>query len=101
NQVNTRRRAAAPPGRYGSHMGTSRLETFADGVLAIAATLLILDVSVNGTPLSHQLAHAWPSYAAYAVSFLTIGIIWVNHHAIMDQVARTDRTFLVVNVFFL
>ena len=82
-------------------MGTSRLETFADGVLAIAATLLILDVSVSGSPLSHQLARAWPSYVAYIVSFLTIGIIWVNHHAIMDQVARCDRTFLVVNVFFL
>ena len=82
-------------------MGTSRLETFADGVLAIAATLLILDVSVGGSPLSTQLARAWPSYVAYMVSFLTIGIIWVNHHAIMDQVARCDRTFLVVNVFFL
>ena len=82
-------------------MGTSRLETFADGVLAIAATLLILDVSVSGSPLSTQLARAWPSYVAYMVSFLTIGIIWVNHHAIMDQVARCDRTFLVVNVFFL
>jgi uncharacterized membrane protein len=82
-------------------MGTSRLETFADGVLAIAATLLILDVSVSGSPLSTQLARAWPSYVAYMVSFITIGIIWVNHHAIMDQVARCDRTFLVVNVFFL
>src|SRR5438105_7811792 len=82
-------------------MGTSRLETFADGVLAIAATLLILDVSVSGSPLSTQLGPAWPSYVAYMVSFLTIGIIWVNHHAIMDQVARCDRTFLIVNVFFL
>jgi len=82
-------------------VGTSRLETFADGVFAIAATLLILDVSATGTPLSHELARAWPSYAAYAVSFLTIGIIWINHHTIMDQVARCDRTFLVVNVFFL
>src|SRR6266581_5718453 len=98
-----RARGRKRPARAGKvrAMGTSRLETFADGVLAIAATLLILDVSVSRSPLSTQLARAWPSYVAYMVSFLTIGIIWVNHHAIMDQVARCDRTFLVVNVFFL
>lgn len=60
-------------------MTTSRLETFADGVFAIAATLLILDVHPGEGPLGEGLLHAWPSYAAYAVSFLTIGVIWVNH----------------------
>src|SRR5690242_4788432 len=90
-----RARGRKRPARAGMvrSVGTSRLETFADGVLAIAATLLILDVSVSGSPLSTQLARAWPSYVAYMVSFITIGIIWVNHHAIMDQVARCDRTF--------
>jgi hypothetical protein len=61
---------------------TSRLATFADGVFAIAATLLIIDVSVRapGDELGHAIAHAWPQYAAYAVSFITIGIMWINHH---------------------
>jgi uncharacterized membrane protein len=82
-------------------MRTTRLETFADGVIAIAATLLILDVRANGSPLGEELRHIWPSYVAYAISFLTIGIIWVNHHVVMDQIGRVDRTFLFINVFFL
>jgi uncharacterized membrane protein len=73
-------------------MSKARLETFADGVLAIAATLLILNVDSqvgeNGSELSGRLAHIWPSYLAYAVSFMTIAIMWVNHHTLMEQVAR-------------
>jgi uncharacterized membrane protein len=83
---------------------TTRLETFADGVFAIAATLLVLNIELpsgGGGGLAHELAHLWPAYTAYAVSFLTIGIIWVNHHAILHLVAQTDRAFLFVNVFFL
>jgi uncharacterized membrane protein len=84
---------------------TGRLETFADGVFAIAATLLILNIDVAPTPpcasLSCQILHAWPSYVAYAASFLTIGIIWVNHHTVMGQIARADRTFLMLTVAFL
>ncbi|MGH2596447.1 MAG: TMEM175 family protein [Actinomycetota bacterium] len=87
-------------------METSRLETFADGVFAIAATLLILSVDTSvgspvGANLRHTLLAAWPSYVAYVVSFLTIGIIWANHHTIMDQVGRADRTFLMLTVGFL
>jgi uncharacterized membrane protein len=86
-------------------METGRLETFADGVFAIAATLLILNVRLIPTtgcaPLSCQILHAWPSYVAYVVSFLTIGIIWVNHHNVMRQIARADRTFLMITVLFL
>jgi uncharacterized membrane protein len=81
---------------------TQRLETFADGVFAIAATLLILDVRPQGSGgLGGQLLHAWPQYAAYAISFLTIGIMWVNHHAIMEQLGHADRPFLLLNVGFL
>jgi uncharacterized membrane protein len=83
-------------------MSTSRLETFADGVFAIAATLLILnvDAQVSGDlpGLGSQLLHIWPSYLAYAVSFVTIGIMWVNHHTVMSQIDRTDRRFLVATV---
>jgi uncharacterized membrane protein len=85
-------------------MSTERLETFADGVFAIAATLLILDVTADSRRehgLAHALQHAWPQYGAYAVSFLTIGIIWVNHHACFDQIGRADRRFLFINVAFL
>jgi uncharacterized membrane protein len=82
---------------------TARLETFADGVFAIAATLLIIDVTANapGGALGKELLHAWPQYVAYAVSFLTIGIMWVNHHACMELIARADRTFLFINIALL
>jgi uncharacterized membrane protein len=80
---------------------TQRVEAFSDGVFAIAATLLVLDVRVTGTHLGAELRHIWPSYAAYAVSFVTIGIMWVNHHTVMEQVGRCDRRFLMLTVFLL
>jgi uncharacterized membrane protein len=82
---------------------TARLETFADGVFAIAATLLIIDVSADarGASLGTALTHAWPQYVAYGVSFVTIGIMWVNHHACLNQIARADRTFLFLNIALL
>jgi TMEM175 potassium channel family protein len=85
-------------------MRITRLETFADGVFAIAATLLILNVEVpdlGDHSLGHELLRLWPAYIGYAVSFATIGVIWVNHHTVLDQLRNADRTFLFINVFFL
>jgi uncharacterized membrane protein len=85
-------------------MPTSRLEAFSDGVFAIAITLLIIEVHVpDAAPgrLAHDLAEQWPSYAAYVVSFLQIGIVWVNHHTLLAHVARTDRTLLFLNLLML
>jgi uncharacterized membrane protein len=82
---------------------TTRLETFADGVFAIAATLLIIDVSVRapGGALGHAVLAAWPQYAAYAVSFVTIGIMWANHHDCMRQIGSVDRRFMAINLVLL
>ncbi len=82
-------------------MSTARLEAFSDGVFAIAATLLILNVAVEGPRLPQELLDIWPSYVAYAVSFVTIGIIWANHHTVMGQISHVNRTFLVINTLFL
>jgi uncharacterized membrane protein len=83
-------------------VNTTRLETFADGVFAIAATLLILNVDAqvgdDAGALGSRLLHIWPSYGAYAVSFVTIGIMWVNHHQLMHQIDRCDRRFLLATV---
>jgi uncharacterized membrane protein len=81
---------------------TARLETFSDGVFAIAATLLILEIRLGDTEhVRHGLLHLWPSYTAYAISFLTIGIMWINHHGLFKQINSVDRTFLALNVVFL
>ncbi|HLY87004.1 MAG TPA: TMEM175 family protein [Gaiellaceae bacterium] len=80
--------------------GTARLEAFSDGVFAIAATLLVLEFAVSrdrNLDLSGQLLHLWPSYLAYVTSFVTIGIIWMNHHHTVSLLGRTDRTMLFIN----
>jgi uncharacterized membrane protein len=83
-------------------MPKNRLEAFSDGIFAFAATLLILNLAVDQTrPLGPQLLAIWPSYAAYAVSFITIGIIGANHHTVMNQIAHIDRFFSMVTVMFL
>jgi len=99
--------AAGPPSGPPSEAvsDTARLETFSDGVMAIAITLLILEVHVppvaDGTHLGRVVLHQWPSYAGYVVSFLTIGVIWVNHHHMFKLIARTTHAFLMLNVVFL
>jgi uncharacterized membrane protein len=84
-------------------MSSERMEAFSDGVLAIAATLLVLELHVPdaGQDLRAALLAQWPSYAAYVVSFATIGIIWVNHHALFVHVRRVDRTLLFLNLLLL
>ncbi len=83
-------------------MSTTRLEAFSDGVFAIAATLLILDVKLpEDGSIAHGFLDIWPSYAGYALGFLTIGIMWINHHTVFACIDRVDRTFLTINVVFL
>lgn len=82
-------------------MSTGRLESFSDGVMAVAITLLVLNITVPGEPLGHHLAQNWPTYLAYVTSFLTIGIIWMNHHVMIGRLARTDHSILMLNLLLL
>ena len=85
-------------------MGTGRLESFSDGVLAVAITLLSLDLAVGGPghgTLAHQLAQRWPSFSSYVVSFLVIGIIWINHHSLFSNLEAIDRVALFLNLLLL
>ena len=86
-------------------MSTNRLEAFSDGVIAVAVTLLVLNIEVpapgSGHSLGHELAHQWPTYAAYVTSFITIGIIWINHHAMISRLGRADHTILMLNLLLL
>jgi uncharacterized membrane protein len=88
-------------------MTSRRLEAFSDGVFAIAITLLVLDLAVpprDTTPeggLADALGHQWPAYFAYLVSFLVIGIIWVNHHTVFGKVRLVDRLVLFANLALL
>jgi uncharacterized membrane protein len=84
---------------------TARIEAFSDGVFAIAITLLIIEVHVPGREhadaLGHELLHLWPSYLGYLTSFLTIGVMWINHHYVFSLIDRVDRTMLLLNTTLL
>jgi len=87
------------------HSDTQRLEAFSDGVFAIAITLLVLQIAVphveHDESLAHALVRLWPSYFGYAVSFLTIGVMWINHHHMFKDIVRVDHTVLVLNLLLL
>ena len=86
----------------------NRLEAFSDGVFAIAITLLVLEIAVpaitkttsSGEVLT-DLAHEWPIYLAYFVSFMTIGAIWIEHSALVDALDHIDGVFMRLNLVLL
>jgi len=83
--------------------GTGRIEAFSDGVIAVAITLLILDVHVPSvqTGLLPALLREWPTYLGYVTSFLVITIFWANHHNMFRYIQQVDYPLLVINSFFL
>ncbi|MGO8877043.1 MAG: TMEM175 family protein [Acidimicrobiales bacterium] len=85
-------------------MSKQRLEGFSDGVIAVAITILALDLAVAGPGHGHllsQLGHHWPAFVAYVISFATIGIIWVNHHALVSNFVVVTRSLLFLNLILL
>jgi uncharacterized membrane protein len=94
-----------PPAPRREALTPGRVEAFSDGIFAIAATLLILNVQVprvsGSGGLGQQLLELWPSYVAYGASFITIGVMWLNHHALFARVARVDRTLVMLNLLML
>jgi uncharacterized membrane protein len=84
-------------------MSKDRLQAFSDGVFAIAITLLVLTIAQPSDyrDLAHDLHQQWPSLAAYVVSFVVIGIMWLNHHTIFNHLERIDRGVFYLNLFLL
>ena len=84
-------------------MTKARAEAFSDGVFAVAATLLVFSIPIPpaNASLGNALLGEWPSYAAYVISFVTILVIWVNHHATIDAISTFDRSLLFLNGFLL
>jgi uncharacterized membrane protein len=93
-------RGEAPVGR----LRTGRMEAFSDGVFAIAITLLVLEITVpNGSEndLLGAVGDQWPSYLAYAVSFSTIGAVWLAHVTITDYLDHANAVLLRLNLLLL
>lgn len=82
----------------------TRVEIFSDAVIAIAITLLVLELpfdKVGHGELADALGDLWPSFAAYLISFVGIGLLWLHHHAIFSAIARVDRPLLLLNLLLL
>jgi uncharacterized membrane protein len=86
-------------------VSTNRLEAFSDGVLAVAITLLVLNIRVpdpdSTSNLLRALLNQWPAYVAYVTSFVTIGIIWINHHVMIGRLRQADHPILALNLLLL
>ncbi|CAA9522669.1 MAG: hypothetical protein AVDCRST_MAG73-266, partial [uncultured Thermomicrobiales bacterium] len=106
----TDRAAPQPPPVRAAEPDTTtvRLETFSDGVIAIAITLLVIEIHVPeldgdyaAADLWRGLRDLWPSYLGYLLSFVIIGILWANHHNVFRMIGRTDHWLIVINTLFL
>jgi uncharacterized membrane protein len=89
-----------PPLRW----SPGRLEAFSDGVLAIAITLLVLEIHVDPSSLDrpwHALADEWPAYLAFVTSFLTIGGVWLAHHGLFTRLRAVDPVLMRLNLLVL
>lgn len=89
-------------------IGTSRVEAFSDGVIAIIITIMVLeleipDISKDATSpgIIHHLHQIAPYFGAYVFSFMMIGIFWTNHHHMFHLLETTDEPLLALNLFFL
>jgi uncharacterized membrane protein len=84
---------------------TARIEAFSDGVFAVAITLLIFQIRVppQAPPggLRTALMHLRPSYLAFIASFMTIGVMWLNHHRLFSLIAKKDDGLIVFNLLLL
>jgi uncharacterized membrane protein len=80
----------------------TRLESFSDGVLAIVITLLAFELAPpevdQGQTLANALWEQWPSYLAFLLAFAQIGVIWLNHRRLFDQVRVVDGVLLLLNL---
>ncbi len=91
-------------GMVGNRWDPGRIEAFSDGVFAFAITLLVLDIAVPESEFNHlwrAIADQWPSYLGYATSFLTVGGIWMVHHAVFRRVQYANRRVMTVNLVLL
>jgi uncharacterized membrane protein len=88
---------------FGTERNPARVVSFSDALFAITVTLLVLEIKppADYANLLHGLAALWPSYLAYALTFLFIGQVWANHHVMFDHIRAADRAVLLLNTLLL
>jgi uncharacterized membrane protein len=78
--------------------GTSRLEAFSDGVIAIIITIMVLELRAPATADLHGLLQLAPVFLSYVLSFTIAAIYWINHHQILGLARRVDARVLWTNI---
>ncbi|MET7495641.1 TMEM175 family protein [Streptomyces sp900116325] len=88
---------------FGAGRDPARVVAFSDSVIAIAITLLVLEIRPphDTSHLLHSLAALWPSYLTYVVTFMLVGQVWANHHIMFDHIRSADRVVLFLNTVLL
>jgi uncharacterized membrane protein len=88
---------------FGVERDPARVAAFSDAVIAIAITLLVLEIRPpeDSQDMLHGLATLWPSYLSYVLTFMLIGQIWANHHVMFDHIRSVDRVVLLLNTVLL
>ena len=82
-------------------MSTSRLEAFSDGVLAILITIMVLELRVPHGADWRALSPLAPTFLAYGLSFVNLGIYWSNHHHLLHATRRINGAVLWANLHLL
>lgn len=84
-----------------AEMTTSRLEAFSDGVIAIIVTIMVLELRAPSQPTLAALWKVAPVFLSYALSFLVVAIMWVNHHHLIHAVRDVTARLLWSNLYLL
>jgi uncharacterized membrane protein len=87
-----------------AELNVNRFEFFSDAIIAIAMTLLVIELKVpeeKGSALFGAIVNLWPHFLICANSFLVISVLWLNHHALFHFVKQVDRNTAILNLFLL
>lgn len=88
-----------PPEQHPSETG--RIEAFSDGVIAIIITIMVLELRPPTLPSLAGLWHLWPVLFAYGLSFVQVGIYWINHHNLLDRASASTNGLRWANMLWL
>src|SRR6266850_393236 len=90
-------RSACKADMKNQHAKIDRFNSFSDGIFAVLITILVLDLRPPASPTFNGLSSRWPSWISYAVSYVFVAIVWVNHHHLLRYAEMATPRVIWVN----